>query len=402
MLAVRDLDAHHGAAAHAVRHRRSRSTATSASRSSASRAAARRRSRAASPACTRTTRARSASRDTALPGRRAQALRRGAQGDPVRLPEPVRVAEPAAHASGRPSRASCELFGCAGRADISRRVAECLERVALSPAAADRYPDQLSGGERQRVAIARALAAEPALLVCDEITSALDVSVQAAIVDLLATLRAEMGLSLLFITHNLALIRTIADRVAVMTEGRIVEEGGGRHDPHAPTRRLHPPAARQHAQHRGRPGPRRRPGRVMAAAGSPLRPDANAGRVALVTGGGTGIGRATALELAGERRARGGLRAPRGAAGARCARRWRPPAASASRWPPTCASPARRERVVDADARALRRRRRARQQRRRPVHRAGRGDLRQRLARGRARDRRRGVEHDPRGRRRAR
>ena len=117
-----------------------------------------------------------------------------------------------------------ELF-FPGHRDMGTRVAECLERVALSASAAGSYPDQLSGGERQRVAIARALAAEPAVMVCDEITSALDVSVQAAIIDLLRELRTSMGLSILFITHNLALIRTIADRVAVMTEGRIVELG---------------------------------------------------------------------------------------------------------------------------------------------------------------------------------
>ena len=118
-----------------------------------------------------------------------------------------------------------QLFFPGSSRDTGRRVGECLERVALSAAAANRFPDQLSGGERQRVAIARALAAEPSLLVCDEVTSALDVSVQAAIVDLLRQLRTETGLSMLFITHNLALIRTIADRVVVMTEGKIVEMG---------------------------------------------------------------------------------------------------------------------------------------------------------------------------------
>jgi peptide/nickel transport system ATP-binding protein len=115
--------------------------------------------------------------------------------------------------------------GGTSRATIGTKVAETLERVALSRDAASRYPDQLSGGERQRVAVARALAAEPSLLVCDEITSALDVSVQAAIVELLRDLREQTGLSMLFITHNLALIRTIADKVIVMTEGRIVENG---------------------------------------------------------------------------------------------------------------------------------------------------------------------------------
>jgi peptide/nickel transport system ATP-binding protein len=89
----------------------------------------------------------------------------------------------------------------------------------------DRYPHQLSGGERQRAAIARALIANPQLLVCDEVTSALDVSVQAAIIDVLAVLQRELGIGLLFVTHNLALIRTLSQEVAVMSEGRIVERG---------------------------------------------------------------------------------------------------------------------------------------------------------------------------------
>jgi peptide/nickel transport system ATP-binding protein len=106
-----------------------------------------------------------------------------------------------------------------------RAMIEALEHVALDASVLNRYPDQLSGGERQRVAIARALAAKPDLLICDEVTSSLDVSVQATIVELLSHLIDETGIGMVFVTHHLALVRAIAQEVAVMSEGRIVETG---------------------------------------------------------------------------------------------------------------------------------------------------------------------------------
>ncbi|MEQ3549340.1 ABC transporter ATP-binding protein [Pseudonocardia nematodicida] len=105
------------------------------------------------------------------------------------------------------------------------RVLDMLNQVRLDESFAHRYPGGLSGGERQRAAIARALVTAPNVLVCDEVTSALDVSVQARIIDLLATVRRELGTAMLFVTHNIALAREVADRIAVLQGGRIVEQG---------------------------------------------------------------------------------------------------------------------------------------------------------------------------------
>ncbi len=115
-------------------------------------------------------------------------------------------------------------FGLAsGRAELAERVGALLVQVGLSPADGEKYPHEFSGGQRQRISIARALSSNPEFLVCDEPTSALDVSVQAQILNLMRDLQEQLGLTYLFISHNLAAVRHISDRVGVMYLGRIVE-----------------------------------------------------------------------------------------------------------------------------------------------------------------------------------
>jgi ABC-type glutathione transport system ATPase component len=156
-----------------------------------------------------------------LPRRELRAVRRRVQ---AVFQDPTASFNPR-QSIGAALAAPLEVHGIGDRAARARQVAETLELVGLEAAFVSRYPHQLSGGQRQRAAIARAIMLRPSLLLADEPTSALDVSVQAQILNLFKQTKRELGLTFIFVSHNLGVIRYVSDRVAVMYRGRIVEWG---------------------------------------------------------------------------------------------------------------------------------------------------------------------------------
>ena len=172
-------------------------------------------------------------------GRTLQRLRRQIQ---IVFQDPFASLDPRMRIAATQEQGLLALRPELDAAERQRRAAALVERVGLPGDTLQRFPHEFSGGQRQRIAIARALIVEPQVLVCDEPTSALDVSVQAQILDLLCELQAERGLAYLFITHNFGVVEYLADRIAVMDGGRIVEQGSAervlRAPAHAMTQRL--------------------------------------------------------------------------------------------------------------------------------------------------------------------
>jgi oligopeptide/dipeptide ABC transporter ATP-binding protein len=160
-----------------------------------------------------------------------------------------------------------EIFGIGTRAQRDARVRELLRIVGLNASMINRYPHEFSGGQRQRIGIARALALQPELVICDEPVSALDVSIQAQVLNLLRDLQAEFGLTYLFIAHNLAVVAYVCDRIGVMYLGKLVELGtteqitGGPRHPYTQALLSAVPAATPGLK--GRPGPGAARGRIM-------------------------------------------------------------------------------------------------------------------------------------------